>query len=509
MIDDKGQVVMGTTKVLSPTQVEFTPNKDVDNAKVTVTGKRDVVETQFTKIMDQVVTVLMMTKTLSVNYTQSEGTYIPGYKYGTQNFGLYKPFGPLSTPGWPYVVGIIPSNIDTYLQTTEWLVDNEMISEKYKRTYTNQLRVQTSLEPIKSMRINLNADRSFSKNYTRYLQGNEELNKRNALTNGNFTMSYNTISSAFNSDKAYERFKENRIIIANRLIQKNVGNEYEIDPISGYPVLYKETSQDVLIPAFLAAYSGQKPTDVYLNNYFIPMFSSFKDFARTLNWRFSYNGLAKVKYFKDYFKSININHAYNSNFNLGAYETFTAESMFDDTYFIDRVDGLLYLSPKYNVSNISISERFNPIIGVDAKLVNNMTAKFEIRSNRNVSLSFRNTEISETGGLEYVVGGGYVFKNFKVNINTANGKQSYENDLNIRMDLSIRNNQTIRRNIVEDITRKISGNKMYSLKTYADYMLNERFTIRIYLDYSMNKPLTNGYKTSSLNGGVNLRFSLM
>ena len=77
------------------------------------------------------------------------------------------------------------------------------------------------------------------------------------------------------------------------------------------------------------------------------------------------------------------------------------------------------------------------------------------------------------------------------------------------MDLSIRNNQTIRRNIVEDITRKISGNKMYSLKTYADYMLNERFTIRIYLDYSMNKPLTNGYKTSSLNGGVNLRFSLM
>lgn len=509
MLDNKGQVVMGTTKVLSPNQTEFTPNKDVENAKVTVTGKRDIVETAFTKIMDQVVTVLMMTKTMSVNYTQSEGTYIPGYKYGTQNFGLYKPFGPTATPGWPYVLGMIPTNIDSYLQTTEWLVDNPLISEKYKRTYSNQLRVQTSLEPIKSMRITLNADRSFSKNETRYLQGDAQQNKNNALIGGNFTMSYNTIATSFNSDKAYEQFKENRVIIANRLIEKNIGQEYEVDPISGYPVLYKETSQDVLIPAFLSAYSGQNPNDVYLNDYFVPMFSSFKDFVRTLNWRLSYNGLSKVAYVKDYFKSININHAYTSNYNLGAYETFTAETVFEDDFFVDRVDGALYLSPQYNVSNISISERFNPIIGVDAKLVNNMTAKFEVRSNRNVSLSFRNTEISETAGLEYVVGGGYVFKNFKVNINTANGKQSYENDLNIRMDLSIRKNQTIRRNIVEDITRKISGNNMYSLKTYADYMLNERFTIRLYLDYSMNKPLTNGYKTSSLNGGVNLRFSLM
>ena len=81
--------------------------------------------------------------------------------------------------------------------------------------------------------------------------------------------------------------------------------------------------------------------------------------------------------------------------------------------------------------------------------------------------------------------------------------------MTVRLDFSIRDNQTIRRNIAEDITRKISGTKSYALKTYAEYMLSERITFRLYLEYTMNQPLTNGYRTSTTSGGINMRFSLM
>jgi cell surface protein SprA len=128
-----------------------------------------------------------------------------------------------------------------------------------------------------------------------------------------------------------------------------------------------------------------------------------------------------------------------------------------------------------------------------------------VRNNRTVTLSFTNTEISENTGFEFVIGGGYVFEKFKVSLNN----QTYDNDLNVRIDFSIRDNQTVRRNIVEDVTRVISGTKMFSFKSYADYMLNERFTLRFFLDYNLNSPYTNGYNTSSVSGGVNLRFSLI
>ncbi|MDR1761437.1 MAG: cell surface protein SprA [Bacteroidales bacterium] len=503
--DESGKVVQGTTTIVSPNIVEFTPNSDAAKAKISVSGKRDVEITPLTRTMDNVVSTLMMIKTANISYSQSEGSFVPGYKHGTQFFGIDNALNP--TPG--YVLGLVPDNIDNYLNTERWIVNNDLLIDKYRYLYSTQWKTQVTLEPVQNMRITLNSDRAYSRNHERYVVGDYETNMQNAIVSGNFTMTYIALGSSFNSDKAYMRFRSHRVAIANRLIQEQFGNAYEINPNTGLPVLFKETSQDVLIPAFISAYTKQKPEEVYTKNYFIPMFASIGDFLRTLNWRVSYNGLARLKIFKPYFKSVNLNHAYSSTYNMSSYQNFSSDNMIDDNFFIDRVDGLIYLSPQYAVGGVSISERFNPLIGIDARLQNDITAKFEVRSNRNVSLSFQNTEISETGGFEYVFGLGYVFKNFRIKINTARGGNTYSNDLNIRVDISIRNDQTIRRNIVEDITRKISGNRVFSLKSYADYMINERFTVRIYLDHNINRPLTNGYKTSTMSGGVNLRFTLM
>ncbi len=505
VMDEDGQLVPAETKVLSPKKIQVTCKEEVEHGKITVVGKKDVVSTPF----DHVANTLMMFKTATISYTQSEGSYVPGYKYGSQIFGLNKPFSGSMTPKFPYVWGFVPDDLEDYLTTDNWLVDNDNISEKLKYTFSNRLKIQSSLEPIRNMKITLSNERSYSHNYSKYLWGNQEENERNRLTNGNFSITTNTLSSAFNSDKAYEQFKKNRITIAHRLAQQNIGNQYETDIETGFPSLYNEMSQDVLIPAFFSAYTGQSANDVNINTYFVPVFSSFKMFLRSLNWKVTYNGLSKLPFFKKYFKSVNINHAYTSNYSMGSYETFSSGNMYEDDFYIDPIDGSLYLSPEYDVSTVGISERLNPLIGFDSKLKSNFTAKLELRRNRTVTLSFTNTEISEVSNFEYVVGAGYVFEDLKINVKTAGNNHHFENDMTVRFDLSIRDNQTIRRNIAEDITRKISGTKSYAMKAYAEYMLSERITFRLYLEYTMNQPLTNGYRTSTTSGGINMRFSLM
>ncbi len=504
VMDDDGQLVPNEIKVLSEKKVQITCKREFEKGKITVIGKKDVE----TKPIDYVANTLMMFKTATISYTQSEGSFVPGYKYGSQILGMNKPFSSL-TPTFPYVLGLVPNDLEDFLTTDQWLVDNDNISDKLKCTYSNRWKIQSSLEPIKNMKITLSAERSYSKNYTKYLWGDAEENERNRLTNGNFSISTNTLSSAFNPDKAYEQFKKNRRDIAHRLAQQNIGSIYETNIETGFPTLYNEMSQDVLIPAFYAAYTGQSVSDVNIDSYFIPLFSTFKTFLRSLNWKLTYNGLSKVAFFKKYFKSININHSYTSTYSMGSYESFSSGNMYEDAFYIDPIDGSLYLSPEYDVSTVGISERLNPLIGFDSKMKSNFTAKFEVRRNRTVTLSFTNTEISEVSNFEYVVGAGYVFENFKVNIKTAGGSHNFENDLTFRFDFSIRDNQTIRRNIAEDITRKISGTKSYAMKAYAEYMLSDRITTRFYVEYTMNQPLTNGYRTSTTSGGINLRFSLM
>ena len=183
--------------------------------------------------------------------------------------------------------------------------------------------------------------------------------------------------------------------IAHRLATEKFGSNYETNVQNGFPALYSDLSQDVLIPAFFSAYTGQSVNDVDVNNYFVPMFSSFKAFLCSLNWRVTYNGLSKLPLFKKYFKTVNINHAYTSNYNMGSYETFSSSNVYEDDFYIDPVDGSLYVAPEYDVSTVSISERLNPLIGFDSRLKNDLTAKVELRRNRTVTLSFTNTEISE------------------------------------------------------------------------------------------------------------------
>lgn len=149
------------------------------------------------------------------------------------------------------------------------------------------------------------------------------------------------------------------------------------------------------------------------------------------------------------------------------------------------------------------------IIGIDMRWENNFTSKFDLKRNRSVTLAFANSEISEIGGWEYLIGCGYVFKDFVLTMNTAGGQKSYKNDLTLNGSFTVRDNLTVRRNIVQDVTQRISGQKNYSFKASAEYALTERFTSRVFLEHDLNKPVTNGNPTANSKFGVTLRFILM
>ena len=458
-----------------------------------------------------------MVKSVSFTNAQNNGSYIPGYKENTKNFGLNDAFASTPKPGWAYAFGYVPSfdDLKSTILDNNWLIANDsLLNDKFTRTYSNQMHLKTTVEPFYNFKINFDNDRTFSQNQTQYVSNNPiSMADSKRTTNGSFTITTNALASngffkSGASDKTYQLFKENRIIIAKRLAAIR-GETYEVDPTTGFPSYFKSSSQDVLIPAFLSAYTGQDPNKMYIKDNFTPLFRNVKDFIRSLNWRINYNGLSDVKYFKKNFKSITISHGYACTYSISNYTTFTSDNMVNSDFYADLVDGSVYLAPEYSINAVSIDERFNPLIGIDTKLQNNITAKAEVKNNRSVSMSLVNTEISETGGFEYVFGIGYVIKDFTVNIKTSGSSKSYTNDINTRIDISVRDNNTIRRTISDDVKSVISGQKIWSIKWFADYQLTQQVTIRTFCDWTLNQPRTNGYKTTNTNFGVNLRLSLM
>jgi cell surface protein SprA len=521
IVDGTGALVRGNTEIAGKNKVLFTPAASHDNARIVVNGRKTTEETDITILRDRLVYTAMMVKTINITYQWNNGSIVPHYIKYTKNMGLDNALQSRANPGWDYVIGIVPSDEEMLNRADkyDWFGINNTGSDEYEiykayqrreiytRTYSNKLMLKSMLEPISELRVNLDAERSYSHNYGRNIAdrdivSGEILSK--GMEHGSFSISTNTMASAFNSDAAYQKFRENRLQIAQRL---NAGADVELDPDHLFPNGYSPTSQDVMIPAFVAAYTGQDADKVYMDSYFRPMFSSFSDFMRSINWNVQYSGLTKLEPVKAIFRRVTLSHGYNSSYAIGKYESNSYE-LDEDGRFTNPVTSDVLMAPEYSISNVSISERFSPIFGVSTTWQNNLDTRFEVAKTRTVGLSVVRAEIAENHSFEYKIGAGYTVKNFAINMNTANGRRTFENDLKLRADLSMRNATAKNRNIIRDVTQEISGQKTYTLRSSAEYQLTERFTSRLILDYSSNKPLVGGNKTSNFYFGINLRFSL-
>ena len=287
------------------------------------------------------------------------------------------------------------------------------------------------------------------------------------------------------------------------------------DPANGTVSAY---SPDVMIPAFLEAYTASGG-----NGGIFP-----KVTAMLPNWTITYGGLAKLPRMKEVFKSFNLNHAYKSVYSVGSYNTFTSymEYMNGLGFVNDVTTGVPVPSGMFDVTTVSINESFSPLFGVDMTFLNNITAKVEWRKTRVLTLSMTSMQINETRSNDFVVGLGYKMTNVNLfapkRTVRSRGKKSgtdkqaqtnargFSNDLNLRLDVTIRNQAALNRDILTEITQATSGNKAVQISFSADYALSKFLTLTGYYDRQMNKPLltSSSYPVTTQDFGVSLKFIL-
>lgn len=260
-----------------------------------------------------------------------------------------------------------------------------------------------------------------------------------------------------------------------------------------------------MIPAFLAAYTGKDPSKVEL--------SAFPSIRSLLpNWRITYNGLTKIPFLQRYFKDVTLSHQYKASYSVGSFSSFLN--------WVDAgQDGLGYVrsvltgnptpSSPYDISAVSITDGFSPLLGVDATALNNITGKVEYRTTRNLNLNISSYQLVESNSNEFVIGLGYKFVEFN-KVLKMKKTQNFSNDLTVNLDFSYRKTQSLIRKIEEQFTQATSGNIAKTIQFSADYGLSRALTLRAFYDLQINKPLVSSesYPTSNSNYGISLRFSL-
>ena len=472
-------------------------------------------------ITDNVLKFLMGIKTVSFNYSQGNGTFLPGYMRSPSLIGMDSKW---DHPGAGFVFGD-QHDIRNALGRDSAISRDSMLNTPFATKFNENFSARVTIEPFSKFLIELTSTRTFSRNHSEYYKWDptsKSYQSFNQAETGFYSITFYTLPTAFfkdnktsNSNQIFENFKKYRYLIAWRLANKNkswLSNPSTMaDSTTGlvFPAGYGPTSQDVLIPAFLAAYTHKDPNKVSLTA-FSDKFS-LKDIPLP-NWRVTYDGLSKLDFVKKYLKTLSISHSYKSTYTVGGY---TSDILYKDDNGDDLSDIRDKLSGNYishrDISQISITEQFNPLINVDMTWNNSLLSNFEIKKSRDLSLSFANSQLTEITSGEYIIGLGYRIKNVVINVKGLNGgkMKKLKSDLNIKADVSIKTNKTVLRQLVEDVNQISTGQRIISINTSADYIINQKFTIKLFFDKIITKPfISTQFPNSNTNAGFSLKFTL-
>ncbi|WP_245780660.1 T9SS outer membrane translocon Sov/SprA [Lutibacter maritimus] len=436
--------------------------------------------------------ILTSVKKARVNYTENNGTYLPGYVpeigfLGRDNFN-----GSLS-PTLGFVFG---SQIDIRQKAIEngWLLSRNADDPYYNKTYSythfNKLDLNITVEPFNDLDIDFRGSKTYTKNSSQQLDVvNNVLNTDSPITEfGNFSISHNMLKTAFNnSDANFEEFKANRAIIAQRLALSTG------QPIDGFG----NTSQQVSLPAFVAAYSGTDASKISLN--------AFRE-VPIPGWQLNYKGLMKNKWFKKQFRSFSLSHSYNSLYSITSFSN-NLEYNVNSPYENKDIAGNYFNKTLF--TNVNLLEEFSPLIKVDVKMKNSFSFSGRINKDRGLTLNFNNNTITQVKGKEYIIGLGYRIKDLAMKFRFGGELTKLKGDLDLRADISLRDNETIIRAIDEDNNQVTGGQKLLSLKFFADYAISNNLTASFYFDQSSSRyAISTTFPRQSVSSGISIRYIL-
>ena len=481
---------------------------------------------------------LMLIQRARITYQENYTTSVPGFmgrhRYLGQDFSQFSS----PAPGWEFVTGIMPTGrawINNYLYHASqdgWITRNISMSQQVLQQHTLAYSAKVTLEPFQDFKIDVDVDKNLTENFSENFKvvGTSEnyldyFDHLNAMQMGSVTVSYLPIKTMFdkvgtngnNSSLTFENFENNRAVISNRIGQILGDNaphdDQEVN--AGYVRGFGRFQQDVLLPAFLATYSGQDINKV-------PVLQDIRDVMPMPNWKLTYNGLAKLAIFKKIFTSFSLTHGYQSKLTVNSFAT---DLDYEEDATQKDPNSLNYYS-SFEVPNVIISEQFSPLIGVDMRFKNDLSARFNYKKSRNLSMSFIDYQLSQTSSEDITIGLGMIVKNFtpnklnpfrkkgakpkdKTNFNFDFGKTIPKNELNIKFDFSYRNDKTVNHILDQNNSVATRGMKSIRISPSIDYVINNRLTIRLFYDFNRTIPaVSTSFPVTNTKAGVTVRFSL-
>ena len=508
------------TKVLDENKIEILTH-GTDVIDITVRERRAQKKTDWGKeIAQHSLRLLMAPRSFAFRWRQNHSLDLPLFRPSVGDiFGQSNKYGPMS-PGLDFAFGFFDeSYVDKALERGWLLTDGQNTSPAIWNK-GEEFHFELNLEPIRGLKITLTDNLTDNRtNQVQFMYSDMPTSRTGSYTRTHVAIKTALKSSnaadGYNSD-AFNRFLEYIPVIAERYEEHYKDMYY---PKSGFmngnplggtqynPEVgsVSRTSSDVLIPAFIAAYSGSDPKKITLNLF--PGLSSMLP-----NWKVTYDGFINIGNMKKWFKTFTVQHAYNCTYSTGSYSSYLNWIGVDGDYGFtldDATQSPIPSSP-YNISSVAITERFNPLIGFNVTLQNDLRVNMQYVDSRTLNLNSQAGQIVETSSRQITIGAGYKLANFNKIIKIGSRQGGVSNDLSLDIDLNFANNSSLIRRIETVYTQATQGTKSFSLNFMASYVLSRRITLAAYFDHQVNTPLvsSSAFPTSNSNFGVSVNMSL-
>ena len=481
-----------STKIL-PKSAPPKPGEKVTAVKPQVANERGV-------FMQGLIGVLTSVKNIQIDYTQSNGTALPGYIPGIGFFGSSKP-----TLGFGFG---FQDDVRFEAAKRGWLTNYPEFNQSYTEVTNKTLNFTANVDLFPDFKVDLNANRTYANNFSEQYDVDQltgDYNSRSPYNVGNFSISTIMLKTSFkksdeNFSQAFQDFRDNRRTVADRLAEQHYGSTTFARDAFGFPVGYSKNSQAVLLPSFLAAYTGLYTTSYGESAKDISL-SAFRNIPIP-NWNIKYNGLMRYQFFKDTFKRFSVQHAYRASYTVNSFRS-------NLDYAENATDVSGNFLNKTIISNVNLVEQFSPLMRIDMELKNSFKFLAEMKKDRALSMSFDNNLLTEVKGIEYILGLGYRIKDVVFSSQLADDPTGIiKSDINLKVDFSYRNNKTIVRYLDYDNNQLGGGQNIWSAKLTADYSFSKNLTAIFFYDHSFSKAvISTSFPLTNIRTGFTMRYN--
>jgi cell surface protein SprA len=520
-VTTKGTPIAVETKVVDANTIMVLTKGD-ENVKFTITENLKDEKSLMRNIGEYTTRLVISPRSLSMRYKRTNSMSLPLFTPSIGNvFGQSNSYGPMS-PGLDFAFGF---NGDDYVDkalNNGWLITDDGQTSPAVISHATEFNLELQLEPFKGFKITLTGNRT--DNRTQQVQFMYD--GMPTTYSGSYTKTHCAIATALRGSSAdnnyysetFNKFLQNIDIVRDRIEQQYLHTYY---PTNGFMegTAYagtrfnsevggvSETSSDVLIPAFVAAYTGTDARKTWLN--------PFPSIASILpNWKVTYDGLLQLGNMRRWFKSFTLSHAYQCTYSVGSYSSYlnwVAVGGDNMGFTLDELTGNPVPSSPYNISSVAITEKFAPLVGVNVTLQNELQLSAEYRDQRTLTLNSSAAQIVEATTKGIKLGAGYKIVGFNTFLKIKGTQQGVSNDLTLNANVSLDNTKSLIRRISSDAyTQPTSGTRSFNINFTANYVLSKKVTLSAYFDHQASTPLvtTSSYPTTNTSYGISVNLSL-